>query len=164
MNINKIAVAVLATTALSIPQLAEAQKGNLPNWRANPVFTTATLNSGFMPDPWTYSIQAGGSQEVQGLGSSCVGHINYQAPDIDLNYSSGGVLGLYVYVRANSDTTLVINAPDGRWYCNDDSSGLDPMIHFASPQSGLYNIWVGTYSDGELQPATVHISEINPNN
>ena len=29
---------------------------------------------------------------------------------------------------ANVDTTLVINGPDGRWYCNDDFNGRDPQV------------------------------------
>ncbi|CUS48874.1 MAG: hypothetical protein HLUCCO02_02415 [Idiomarinaceae bacterium HL-53] len=164
MILKKTGLSLLVAALVCSSVVAYAQKGNFPNWRANPVFTTANLSSGFMPDPWSYSIQAGGSQEVQGLGSSCVGYINYQAPDIDLNYEAGGILGLYVYVRSDSDTTLVINGPDGRWYCNDDADGLNPMVHFPNPEPGMYNIWVGTYSSGNLQQATVNISELNPSN
>jgi hypothetical protein len=63
-------------------------------------------------------------------------------------------------VRADSDTTLVINGPDGRWYCNDDANGVNPAFRFASPRSGQYDVWVGTYSNSGLRPARLFISEL----
>lgn len=134
-----------------------------PNWAATPIYGTANLESGFTPDPWSQSLQAGGSGQVNdNLASGCRGYINFSAPDVDLNYRSGN-FNLYIYADSGSDTTLVVNAPDGSWHCDDDSGdGLDPMITFSNPQSGNYNIWVGVYSAAELQPATLNISELDP--
>lgn len=134
-----------------------------PNWAGTPVYGTANLESGFTPDPWTRNMQAGGGGEVNdSLASGCRGYINFNAPDVDLNYRSGN-FNLYIYAESSSDTTLVVNAPDGSWHCDDDSGdGLDPMLTFRNPQSGNYNIWVGVYSNAELQPATLNISELDP--
>ncbi|MCC5854933.1 MAG: hypothetical protein JJU10_04520 [Idiomarina sp.] len=158
------ALTLAAVCGLGVVTLAGAALADPPDWRATPVYTTAHLSAGFIPDPWSHEIQAGGSWEVEGLGNDCVGYINRSAPDIDLMYDAGSYMSLFVYVRAQADTTLVINAPDGRWYCNDDFDGLNPMVTFHKPQSGMYNIWVGVYGGSSLSPATVYISEINPSN
>lgn len=44
------------------------------------------------------------------------------APDVRLTYDAGGY-DLTVRTSANTDTILLINGPDGRWYCDDDSGG-----------------------------------------
>src|SRR5690606_4508404 len=60
----------------------------------------------------------------------------------------------------DSDTTLVVNGPDGLWYCDDDSNGgLNPQVTFSSPRSGTYHIWVGTFNGG-MTSATLYISEV----
>lgn len=126
----------------------------------SPTYGTVTLRAGFLPDPNSTSLQAGGSIDVRDtLGDNCRGMVA-SAPDVDLMYTSGS-LPLYISVTSDADTTLVINTPDGQWFCNDDYTGLDPAITFGSPDSGLYNIWVGTYSSSSgLQPAELHISEL----
>jgi hypothetical protein len=81
-----------------------------------------------------------------------------RAPDYDLHYTAGAY-ALSIAVQANSDTTLIINAPNGEWYCNDDANGFNPEVLFDNPQSGLYDIWVGTFSSGASQPAQLRIHE-----
>ena len=76
-----------------------------------------------------------------------IGQIS-NAPDFEVTYSSGS-LPLVFRTQANSDTTLIVNGPDGLWYCDDDSGeGLNAQVTFTKPQSGTYDIWVGTYSGG----------------
>jgi len=43
----------------------------------------------------------------------------------------------------------VINDPVGDWYCDDDYPvlGLNAGWYFTDPNSGRYDIWVGTYSE-----------------
>ncbi|MGD1996701.1 MAG: hypothetical protein PVH62_08005, partial [Anaerolineae bacterium] len=59
------------------------------------------------------------------------------------------------------DTTLVINDPNGSWRCNDDYSGLDPMVEFPNPFTGQYDIWVGSYSSGDYVNGTLYITELD---
>lgn len=135
-----------------------------PDWTADPSYGSHHLAAGFTPDPWVQSLQAGGSTEVNGkLGPNCTGFIMASAPDIDLHYTAGS-MPLYITAESNADTTLVINAPDGRWYCNDDFIGLNPLVMFQNPTSGMYNIWVGVHGNDEMQPATLKITELNPTN
>jgi hypothetical protein len=131
------------------------------DFRQNPTYGTANLSAGFTPDPYVVNVQSGGSIDVGStIGGSCRGFVA-NAPDVRLNYSSGS-FPLIISVAASADTTLVVNAPDGRWYCDDDSgvSGLNPMVRFNSPASGQYDIWIGTYGNASLQPAQLAISEV----
>lgn len=132
-----------------------------PNFAAQPTFGTVNLDAGFTPDPWSSSLEAGGSDEVTLSASGCTGYINASAPDFDLNYEAGS-MPLYIFAQGDADLTLVINDPSGEWHCNDDYDGTDPMVEFTDPLSGNYNIWVGVWGDGGTEPATLFISELSP--
>ena len=155
------AAAVLALSACaSIPEQSGGYGGGL-DYNAAPNYGTLSLNAGFTPDPQVVSLRAGGDIDSQTLSSSCRGYITRQ-PDVRLHYSAGSMLPLIISVAASSDTTLVVNGPDGSWYCDDDGgvNGLNPAVSFNSPQSGRYEIWVGTYQAGYSQPAQLHVSEL----
>ncbi len=134
---------------------AVAQDFSLP-----PTYGSTSLNSGFTNDPRTVNLSSGGSIDASGLGGGCRGYVA-SAPDYRVNYSAGSTFPLIFSVNSDSDTTLVINGPDGRWYCDDDSgNGLNPSYRFSNPGSGQYDIWVGTYASASLQSATLYISEV----
>jgi hypothetical protein len=84
------------------------------------------------------------------------------SPDFNLMYTAGG-LPLYVSASSSDDLTLLVNGPDGSWYCDDDSGAgpLDPGLYWAKPASGTYNIWVGRLSTSDLVDATLYISEVD---
>jgi len=130
------------------------------NYGLNPTYGTLNLSAGFRPDPQVVSLQSGGNINAQTLSSSCRGFIA-NAPDVRLNYSAGQYQ-LMISADSGTDTTLVINGPDGRWYCDDDggNNGMNPLIRFNNPQSGQYDIWVGTYGSATLAPAQLYVSEI----
>ena len=123
-------------------------------------YGSLTLRAGFTPDPQVISMRAGGSVNAQNIASHCRGFVS-RAPDLEVSYTAGS-LPLIFSVAANSDTTLVINGPDGRWYCDDDggNGALNPAVQFNNPTSGTYDVWVGTYSSGMSQPATLNVSEL----
>ena len=145
----------MLTAATAVTVLAVA--AHAQNYSLSPTYGAISLNSGFTPDPYVVNVQAGGSIAASGIG--CSGYIA-NAPDFRLNYSAGS-LPLIISVNASADTTLVINTPNGGWSCNDDGgNGVNPSIRFNNPQSGQYDIWVGTYSSGATQPSQLHISEL----
>ena len=98
------------------------------------------------------------------LGNSCTGFINASQPDYRLNYDAdySGNTQLVFNTYANVDTTLVINGPDGRWYCNDDFNGRDPQVLLTRPLSGQYDIWVGVFGHSQVSDAQLAISEQRP--
>ena len=126
----------------------------------NPSFGTLNLSAGFADDPRVVNVTAGGQRSANGLGDGCVGSIA-NSPDVRVNYQAGS-FPLIFSVVSDQDTTLVINGPDGRWYCDDDGgvNGLNPMIRLDKPESGRYEIWIGTYGSSSLQPGRLHISEL----
>lgn len=130
------------------------------NWSLNPNYGSYNINSGFVPDPWQITVQAGGNINVGNNISGCRGYITNQ-PDVRIYYQAGSFSTLSFYVRSNADTTLVINAPNAQWYCNDDFQGLNPGITFNGPMSGQYDIWVGAYSRSSTGAgATLYVSEL----
>ena len=130
----------------------------------SPNYGSADLQAGFTPDPHTVQITSGGPVSiVDAVGSVCQGAAQgfaTSAPDYRVQYTAGGFNELRFFFVGQGDTTMVINGPDGQWYCNDDADGtLNPMIVFSGPQSGQYDIWVGSYTQGEFVPGTLYITE-----
>lgn len=154
MTGRKIVAAAALACAVAVPAVAQDY-----NARAN--YGELSLESGFTPDPRVISLRAGGDQAARNLSSSCSGFVT-NAPDVRLHFDAGS-LPLIISVDAGSDTTLIVNAPDGSYYCDDDGgvNGLNPSVRFNRPMSGRYEIWVGTYSSGSTQPARLHISEVS---
>ncbi|MAI89978.1 peptidase S1 [Ponticaulis sp.] len=121
-----------------------------------PSFGTVALDTGFEPDPYQVEIIAGGTVDAASVG--CAGMIA-DAPDFRLNYNAGDIFPLIISVASADDTTLVINAPDGSWICDDDTDGLNPVVSLSSPLSGQYDIWVGDYEGGNAA-SVLSISEV----
>lgn len=135
--------------------------------RAN--FGIQRINAGFMPDPHTVNVRSGGSLAVapMNLGPSCRGHATAQ-PDYIVQYNGQSPTGiLRFYFRANQsgqDATLIINDPQGNWHCDDDGGGnLNPMVTFNRPSAGQYDIWVGSYSDGDYIDGRLSVTELASN-
>lgn len=132
------------------------------NWQAVPRFGTVTLQGNFQPDPNTTQVVAGGRFNAASTGQGCSGYIDGDRPSVDLNYERGGAtFPLTIYADSTEDLVLVINLPSGRWICNDDFSGTNPAVRIDNPQSGNYNIFVGTFEPGRQANATVGITELD---
>ncbi len=149
----------LIATAAAAAALMAAGSVAAQDWRLPANYGAANLTYGFTPDPYTVNVVSGGSISASSaISSSCSGSIS-AAPDFELTYTAGS-LPLIISVNSNSDTTLVVNAPDARWYCDDDGgNGLNPSLRWNAPMSGTYDIWVGTFGGGNA-PATLSISEL----
>ena len=143
--------AALVAAAAPAPALTQ-------DYNATPNYGVVTLRGGFPPDPHRVSLQSGGNVDASArIDRRCLGFIS-NAPDLRVNYTAGSG-PLVISVSASADTTLVVNAPDGRWHCNDDGpqTGTNPLLRFDRPASGRYEIWVGTYGSTALNPARLEI-------
>ena len=152
MKSTLLALAILGATAA--PALAQ-------DYSLSPNFGSVSLQAGFSPDPHQLSLLAGGNLDAFSdtpLPGGCVGKIS-NAPDYAVYYDAGS-LPLTFRTDSSRDTTLIINGPDGRWYCDDDSAGsLNARIRFANPGSGVYHVWVGTFGD-EMTRAVLNVTEL----
>lgn len=154
---RKLLMTVAATAFLAMGGAAAAQ-----DFDADPHYGELNLSAGFTPDPSMMSILAGGRVDAGSRFSECSGFIS-DSPDVRLFWTGNPKTGpnLKISVISNADTTLVINGPDGRWHCDDDSGeDANPLVEL-QPQSGRYEIWVGTYSEGENKRAVLSISEVS---
>lgn len=123
-----------------------------------PNFGTATLRAGFEPDPHVVNLRAGGDQDAARI-NGCAGMVS-RAPDYRVNYTPASGLALTFRVSSSADTTLVINGPDGRWSCNDDTGGsLNPGVSYRTPQGGQYDVWVGVFGS-DTPTAQLRITEM----
>lgn len=141
---------VVIVTPLATPRLR-------PN--DTPLFGSISLSGFFLPDPRSVRITGGGSISArEALGGSCKGYIT-GAPSYRVRYR-GGASFLRFYFESSSDTTMVVRAPDGRYYCDDDShTGSNPRVAFSFPSSGTYEIWIGSYSSGGSPRGRLYVSE-----
>jgi len=139
---KKIAL-VFALLALTVGVSAQ-------NFSLNPYFGEVSLRAGFSPDPHVVNVTPGGNINLRDarsrIGISAAGYIA-DAPDVRLQYTSGSYNLTIKVDGAGTDTVLLINGPNGDWFYDDDTNGLNPQIRFNSPSSGQYDIWVGTYSN-----------------
>lgn len=155
-----IAASAALVTLVALPAAAQ-------DFSANPAYGTLNLATGFQPDPAVVNVQSGGSIDASNLNNrphtgNCTGMIA-SAPDVRVNFTAGSSLPLIFSVAASADTTLVVNGPNGEWYCDDDGgvNGLNPALRFTSPASGQYDVWIGTYGNSSLQPAQLNVSELS---
>ena len=143
----------------------EAPAGDELDYSLQPNFGSDSLTSGFTPDPFSADVVSGGPIDASYLGNGCGGWAT-AAPDYDITYTAGSLSLLRFYFVADSgeDTTLIVNAPDVEWYCNDDSNGtLNPAVDFDSPATGLYDIWIGSYENGTEVSGTLYVTELDSN-
>jgi hypothetical protein len=147
---------LMAAVSIAFPLSARGQSIS-----ADATYGDIALSAGFTPDPWAKHLTAGGSTSPD-HGSCSYGYVA-NAPDIELTWEgNGSTLYVYVMSKGGADATLLVNTPDGSWACDDDGFGdTDPIIQIAKAQSGVYDIWVGTYSSSTFG-ATLFVSELDP--
>ena len=152
--VERLIGGLLASLSLTVPALTQ-------DLSAEPSFGDVSLSAGFTPDPFVVSLRAGGTIDASAtIHAGCPGFIA-DAPDFDLYYNAGS-LPLIITSESDADTTLIVNAPNGEWYCADDSGpGVNPQVRFAQPRTGTYNIWIGFYGQSSTYPADLKISELD---
>lgn len=140
----------------------EPASGGELDYTLEPNFGSVDLSAGFTPDPHEVEMVSGGNVDVfaMDIGSDCTGYAT-SAPDFRLNWSGSSEALRIVFIgnEAGDDATLIVNAPDGSWICNDDFTGFDPAVEIYEPLEGQYDIWVGSYSSEDFIEGTLYITE-----
>lgn len=146
----------LVSAALALPSLASAQT---LDYNQQPNYGTRVLTPGFMPDPMIINVTSGGGIPAANVGNAaCRGYVT-SAPDFNLRMTNIDSFLRFYVEGGGQDTTLVINDPNGHWYCNDDTFGNDPSIDFQNASAGTYNVWVGSYNAGVRAQARLNVTE-----
>lgn len=174
----------VVSAGLLMPVRTTAQGRSPLNVNARANFGGGRLRTGFTPDPWAFPLTAGGGAravEVSTLGlvdaathQPCGRSFVTRSPDFHFTFQAGQSFNLvrfYVVTDNGADATLLINQPDGQWRCNDDHGHSDwgsehhlmPAIDFHQPQSGRYDIYVGTYDASARNPANLYVTELESN-
>lgn len=155
--LRKLAAALIALATLGAPSAHAC-----PNIQLQPVFGEIILSAGFLPDPYTRRITAGGRHSIRGcLGFNWPGFVA-RRPDFSL-YWTGTSRRMSIYVETRADSVLLINAPDLSWSYNDDinlqAGDLRSGITFINPRQGRYDIWIGSYDGSVRNPGTLVVTE-----
>lgn len=152
-----IALALLLSLLMGVS--AVVAQGPTLDPDADTTYGSWTLDAGFQPDPFILTMYSGGPIDAssQSLGTGCVGNIN-DVPDFRITWG-GQSPSLRIFFASADDTTLVIRTPNGKYACNDDFDGLNPLIVFTNPQEGNYDIWLGSYVPDTFSPGYLIISE-----
>jgi multidrug efflux pump subunit AcrA (membrane-fusion protein) len=135
--------------------------------QANPAaggsnFGTITLATGFTPDPHVASGTSGAGasgRDASTLDANCRGQID-STPD-HLFVATTAMSNLRIMANSQSDTTLVIHKPDGTYACNDDGEGLNPIVVIQGAPAGTYQVFVGSYNEGENAAYKLGVSELD---
>ncbi|MEZ4771016.1 MAG: copper resistance protein NlpE N-terminal domain-containing protein [Caldilineales bacterium] len=118
----------------------------------NAALVTLDLQAGFPLDPTFVSVNGGGDLNAAVIDPECAGYVNRQ-PVVTVNWT-GEAEFVEAFFVSDDDPTLVVLAPDGQVYCNDDANDqlMDPVVEVANPLPGQYRIWIGSYARNQLIP------------
>ncbi len=147
----------VAVTAWAVMAAASSASAQFIAPGAPPQYGAVQLRSGFMPDPHVLEGMGGGPVSLSSVDGSCRGYAQ-QAPSHVL-VAQTGFRYLAVLVNAGFDTTLMVQTPDGRVYCNDDGDGLQARVEL-STGPGAIRIWVGAYSSSGGGPYRIGFTEL----
>jgi hypothetical protein len=162
LSLAVVASIVLAVFALAAarPSLAKgsqtAQKAEAAaeNAAQEPTGAFLTINpqAGFPLDPFLVSAQGGGPVEASTLSKECTGYIPAK-PTVTVDYKGKADL-LKAFFYSGGDPTLVVQTPDGKYVCGDDTNRLvlDPTVEIKQPAQGRYNVWIGSALAKDLVP------------
>ncbi|WP_413200658.1 hypothetical protein [Nostoc piscinale] len=153
----QLSLAMLAFCVASITNtITHAQE-------APTIFGDVTLNHPFSPDPITVRGMSGGSisgNKVAGrretITGPCDGFVD-AAPDHTLELKTRFDY-LRLQVQSPQDVTLIVKGPGGTW-CNDDFEGKNAGMS-GEWLPGNYQVWVGSYNQGQYYPYTLTITEV----
>lgn len=148
------ATVTVAETALEVPDYGgDYTPTPYAEGRYMPLQTSARaavrLRVGDAPASGTATVLPEGPNPVN--GPACSGFI-MAAPTATVEMRGAGPFGITATAAEGTDLVLLVQTPDGTWFCSDDADGLNPGIQFGTADdtavaAGTYRAWVGTWND-----------------
>jgi hypothetical protein len=87
----------------------------------------------------------------------CSGQIDPERPDVVVTLPAYETQ-LVLRVTSDADTTLIVVAPTGELFCDDDSVGHDPVVIVTDAIAGDYAVWVGIFAGLGGEDATLTVT------
>jgi hypothetical protein len=81
------------------------------------------------------------------IPNACAGHVGIDAPDAIVTLGQREEM-ISLFATSQTDLVMAVRTPEGQWYCNDDSFGLNPAVQVYGASAGDYLVYVGAYSQG----------------
>jgi hypothetical protein len=147
------AIVAIAITVVSLAIVATAGSAVTAAQQAPATaFITISPEAGFPLDPFIVSLQAGGPLDAGTIAKECHGFVA-KNPAVIVDYKGKAEL-LKVFFYSDGDPVLLIQTPDGKFVCNDNTSPvlLDPTVTLTKPAQGRYNVWLGSALARDLIP------------
>jgi hypothetical protein len=142
--------------ALVVPSLVPAGASAQYVIPGPPAFGSISISIGDYA-PQMLRGTAGGPVSLSAVDSSCRGTADVRPSHVIM--ASGPLSALHIQVQASADSTLMVQLPDGRRLCDDDSGGsLQAMIETSTIAGPVY-VWVGSYSGG-MFPYALSVSQV----
>lgn len=122
-----------------------------------------TLSAGFAPDPFQLPLRTRGALHVgpMRIGAGCRGYTDAR-PNVIIRFS-GATSFLRFFARSQTDVTLIVHEPGGRFFCNDDAvpgRNHQPQVDLYQPRPGQYDVWIGTHTPSEETRATLFVTSL----
>lgn len=148
-----LVLVVVATVAIAQNSPTAAPNDVIAAQAAPPTpFIAIQPEAGFPLDPFVVSLQGGGTVAASTLSTECKGFVT-AAPTVSFDFKGKADL-LKAFTYSDGDMVLVVQTPDGKYVCADDTNAvlLDPTVAIAKPAQGVYNVWVGGIVAKNLVP------------
>jgi hypothetical protein len=150
--VYRIAI-VVAIVAVSLAIVVTAEGVATAAQQAPPpAFVTINPEAGLPLDPFVISLQAGGPVDAATVAKECNGFVT-KNPALTIDYKGKSEI-LKVFFYSDGDPVLLIQSPDGKYVCNDNTNAAlrDPTLTLSKPAQGRYNVWLGSARPRDLIP------------
>ena len=135
---------------------------NGPDRMQLPTWGEYALSPGFDPASHAKQVMAGGRNLVTDFvaADGCAGYV---AEAADFSFSLNEAFEeIWFSAHSPANITMLLNAADGEWYCSDDFLGSDPGIGFLGAGAGRYDIWIGSYDEGNYAASIIYATDSAP--
>jgi serine protease Do len=114
------------------------------------------------PDPYAIPGSLGGGDIDMGAqNANCPGmYTAFPSFGFTLSQPTEYLRVFFVSDEPRADAALIVQMPDGTWYCNDDSFRTkQPTVDvIGNLATGGVSVWVGSFNPGESIPGTLYLT------
>ena len=147
-----IVAAIVITITLFVAVATAGSATTAAQQKAGTAFVSISPEAGFPLDPFLMTLQGGGPVDASTIAVECKGYVT-KNPTVSVDYKGKADM-LKVFFYSDGDPILLIQTPDGKVLCSDNTNAvlLDPTVTLTKPGQGRYDIWIGSALARDLIP------------